>query len=74
MRLLRPFAAVGLARCARLLACTLALLIGDGARRQRRLRQQQLFKQEAQSIEMEAVAPSDESIAAVMDEEMLQEA
>ena len=27
MRLLRPFAAVGLARCARLLACTLALVL-----------------------------------------------
>jgi DNA polymerase-3 subunit alpha len=51
------------------------LLIGEGQRRQRRLRQQQLFKQEAQTTETEtSSAQSDESIAAAMDEEMLQEA
>jgi DNA polymerase-3 subunit alpha len=51
------------------------LLLGEGARRLKRLRQQQLFKQEATpetttTTEMQ----SDESVAAAMDEEMLQEA
>jgi hypothetical protein len=51
------------------------LLIGEGQRRQRRLRQQQLFKQDATATELEpTTAASDESIAAAMDDEMLQEA
>jgi DNA polymerase-3 subunit alpha len=50
-------------------------LIGDGQRRLKRLRQQQLFRQDAViEAEVPAIAASDESVTAAMDEETLQEA